>query len=170
MPISWYTMDLGRVFEMIRIVAPPSFSKPISSTVCLPQLLHLRLTISGTLPQNGTVCTTDHSGSNNIFLTTAALSHPSLGNTGSGATGAAQGGTPSSVKVGLGVGLGLGLPLTLAALIFLKVRNDRRKKYQVLKDQNSMLPEFKSDTAYIPEYIPLEEATKAKLLPKDEDS
>lgn len=125
---------------------------------------------SGTLPQNGTVCSTDHSGSNNIFLATAALSHPSLGNTGSGATSAAQGGTPNSVKVGLGVGLGLGLPLTLAALVFLKVRNDRRKKYQVLNDRNSMLPEFKIDTAYIPEYIPLEEAAKAKLLPKDSDT
>jgi len=124
--------------------------------------------MAGTLPQNGTTCSTDHSGSNNIFLSSSA------GNTGSGSTtntaSGAGGGPSKAVKVGLGVGLGLGLPLTLAAMVLLKVRNDRRKKYQVLKDRNSLLPEFKVDTAYVPEYIPLEEAAKAKLLPKDSDT
>jgi hypothetical protein len=67
------------------------------------------------------------------------------------------------VKVGLGVGLGLGLPMMLLAAVgvFFKVRNDRRKRYQVLSDRNSLLPEFKSSdksTEYLPEYIPLEES------------
>ena len=60
-----------------------------------------------------------------------------------------------SANIGLGVGLGLGLPLLLGAVVFFKVRNDRIKKYQVIREAT----EFKSS-----EYIPLEDSTDASLL------
>jgi len=115
------------------------------------------------------VCSTDHSGSNNVFLTDFFAANPSfggpgLGNPGSGGTNSGNGNNShDSLKVGLGVGLGLGLPLLLLAAVgvFFKLRDSRRKKYQVLSDRNSLLPEFKSSdksTEYLPEYIPLEES------------
>ena len=106
------------------------------------------------------MCSTDHSGSNNVFLSDFLAANPLLGTSGTTNNGSS---TKHSLKVGLGVGLGLGLPVLLlaAAIVFVKVRNDRRKKYQVLSDRNSLLPEFKSSdksTEYLPEYIPLEES------------
>ena len=67
----------------------------------------------GTLPPNGTVCRTDHSGSNNIFIRNLS------NNKGDG---------NGKLKLGLGLGFGLGLMLLLGlffVIYFVRRRNQR---------------------------------------------
>jgi len=60
----------------------------------------------GTLPVNGSVCSTDNSGTNNLFVANYK-----------DVTGASNGGTSDALALGLGIGLGLGIPLLTGLIV-----------------------------------------------------
>ena len=79
------------------------------------KLARIELTLLGTLPEDGTKCTTDHTGPNNVFLLypfTGHLLTPSNGN---------------GHKLLIGLGLGLGFPLLVLSIIALGLWNLRKK-------------------------------------------
>ena len=76
------------------------------------QLARIEMTLLGTLPENGTKCTTDHTGPNNVFL-----QYPFTGNLL----------TPKWTQIALALGLGLGFPLLVLSIIALGLWNLRKK-------------------------------------------
>ena len=68
------------------------------------------------LPANGTTCTTDHSGENNIIYQNYIDSADT-----------------SNRKLGLGLGLGLGFPIVIALIVFIGywalVRRNQKKTF-----------------------------------------
>ena len=74
----------------------------------------MKSTNVGVLPENGTICQTDHSGTNNVFL---RIFKPQI--------------VRNDSKLGLGLGLGIGIPifaLILACIWVLRKRVVRRKR------------------------------------------
>jgi hypothetical protein len=72
----------------------------------------------GTLPKNGTVCKTDHTGFNNLFIQQFSEFETVyyIGDSGN-----------SKMRLGLGLGLGLGFPLLVVLIILCGFWNIRRK-------------------------------------------
>lgn len=79
------------------------------------QLVRIELTLLGTLPENGTKCTTDHSGPNNVFLQNPFIGHLLTRSNG------------NRHRLLIGLGLGLGFPLLVLSIIALGLWNLRKK-------------------------------------------
>ena len=84
----------------------------------------------GTLPENGTVCTTDHSGLNNVFLQNPVYGPPEPGS--------------NKSKLILGLVLGVGFPVIVGAIVAYGFYNLRRMSASK-REAKSRLERLKDD-------------------------